>query len=465
MIEAPSRVGVSYDSFYIGSTETLLGGYGGGYVEGAAVSGVDKSTGSLTVKDIFAGTSLMLWGWIGYDEPIASFGYYFDGHSDNLTPISCIAPESAVIGAGGQYAKRFRIMVDTSLLSAGAHTLTYTVCFEDGSVIPLAVWNIEIKSKNTDNTKPVANVIIVSGQSNAYGASPITDSVKAKYGNKKYNNVYIHYNNINVKPDTSADGGTWQTLFSNTGFEQYKLGIGGQATQWFGPELGIVDYLTSNGYTDDAPLYIIKYTAAGTFLNGQWLPGAHDPYGLVSDIGDYLYNQMVDYIYESLEMIPDTYTPKIQGFFWVQGESDAGDPNVAAQYGLYEQRLVGGIRTEFAEYAADTGISFVNYAIAETPEGNITWTYAKAINNCKKTNCTYWYDPEATGDRISENSASHINNSYLVIADSLRSKATAGDYEGGALSTDYAHMCGDDMAILGQWMGEGLLHLKAQIGS
>ena len=465
IIEAPAKVNSSFDSFYIGITETLLGGYSGGNVGNAVISGVDKATGSLTVTNIFAGTSVTLWGWIGYDEPIKSFGYYFDGKYEDVTSMACVAPEDAVIGAGGQYAKRFRIMADTSLLSAGAHTLTYTVCFEDGSVVPLAVWNLKIKAKNTDNTKPVANVIIVSGQSNAYGASPITDSVKAKYGNKTYNNVYIHYNNINVALDSSADGGTWKTMFSNNGFEQYKLGIGGQASQWFGPELGIVDYLTSNGYTDDAPLYIIKYTAAGTFLNGQWLPGAYDVYGLVNDMGGYLYSQMVDYIYKSLDMIPNEYTPKIQGFFWVQGESDAGDPNVAAQYGFYEQRLVGGIRTEFAEYSSDSGISFVNYAIAETPEGNITWTYAEAVNNCKESNCGYWYDPEKTGNKIIQNSMPNLNNSYLVIADSLRSKATAGDYEGGALSTDYAHMCGDDMATLGQWMGEGLLYLKAQIGS
>ena len=461
--EVPTHVGTIFGNFTIGSTEVSFSSTESYEFRGATLESFDKTTGAVVISKLYAGVKLSIQGSAGFSSIASKFGYYIDDDSNNVIESAAGRLDAADRPTVGNKGKSFDITVDTYGLTAGEHKITFVAIFGSGICVDVAEWTVNVVDRTVDSDKPTANVIIISGQSNAYGASPFNDGIRAEYGNKDYSNVYIHYNNINVVVDGSADGGTWKTLFSNNSFEQYKLGVGGQGDLWFGPELGIVDYLTANGYADDAPLYIIKFTAAGTFLNGQWFPGAYDVYGLVDDMGAHLYDQMRDYIDESLAMIPDEYNIQIQSFFWVQGESDAGDPNVAAQYGDYEQMLLNSIRSDFIEYAAADGISFVNYAIAETPEGNINWVYSQTVNQCKKDNCGYWYDPKElteTGGELITNETPAIKNSYLVLADILRSKATAGDYEVGSPSTDYAHMCGDDMVLLGKWMATGMLYLE-----
>lgn len=459
--KVPEFVAKVFEGLAVGKTPNTFVGYTDTTYRGATVSSVDNTTGQVVIPRLFAGVKLSINGYAGYKSSVTDFGYYIDSDSNSIIKGSSGRPTDEMKEIAGSRARTFSITVDTENLSSGEHTITFVAQFDSGICVDLTTWNITVVEREVTSDKPVANVIIVSGQSNAYGASPITDAVRAEFANKTFNNVYIHYNNINVALDSSSDGGTWKTMFSNNEFEQYRLGIGAQSTTYLGPELGIVDYLTANGYADEAPLYIVKFTAAGTFLNGQWFKGAYDPYGVVEDMGDYLYNQMVEYIDASLAMIPDEYDIRIKSFFWVQGESDAGTPTVAAQYGEYERMLVSAVRSDFIEYAAPEGISFVNYAIAETPEGDITWPYAAEVNNCKKENCGFWYDPEAEeGSELITKEEYRIKNSYLVLADILRSKGTAGDLEGGRPSIDYAHMCGEDMVILGRWMGEGMLYLE-----
>ncbi len=436
-----------------------------GELMGATISSVDSASGIVKFSSLFAGMSVSITGYAGFDANIVNFGYYIDDDYANAQISPALDPTDDMKTAAGKKAKAFNITAQTAGLSTGEHTITFFAEFSKGIYVDLTTWNINVVGRDDSADKPVANVIIISGQSNAFGASPITN-VDAQYKNKVYNNVYIHYNNINVL------NGTWQTLFSNNGFDAYRGGMGGGGYGYIGPELGIVEYLTTNGYTDDAPLYIIKFTAAGTYLNGQWFPTDSrydlDPEGLVEDMGDYLYNQMLSYVYESLASISSEYNPQITGFFWVQGESDAGHlPNVAEAYAEYEQLLVNSIRSDFADYSTENGIAFINYAIQETTEGNpsgtfpydyTTWTYAEIVNNGKESNCEYWfdYDPESSSEgELIINETPNIENSYLVAADELLSKGSAGE------ERDFAHLCGPDMFKLGLLMGEGLMFLEA----
>ena len=478
----PTLTGNVYKGFSIGSTDATYANPGTSFI-GATLGNVNATTGSVVIDDLYVGIRLSFTGCSGFDTVISKFGYYFDDDTSNVVESAAgRVTDSADKQVVGNKGKVFDISVNTTSLSVGEHKVTFVAIFSSGICVDIAEWTVDIVDRSSDPSKPTANVIIIAGQSNAYGASPITDSVKAAYENKVFNNVYIHYNNINI--DVAMNGGTWRTMFSNDNFEQYRLGIGAQSTTYLGPELGIIDYLTANGYTDDAPLYVIKFSAAGTYLNGQWFPtdidilkDFLDPYGLVEDMGDYLYNQMAEYIYESLVMIPEEYNIAIQSFFWVQGESDSGLIDVANEYGEYEQLLVGSVREDFGRYASADGISFVNYAIAEETEGNpdkpnaingidyVKWENALVINQEKKDNCGYWYDPktltENGGELITNDKTPLISNSYLVYGDILRSKATAGDNESnGTPSVDYAHTCGEDMVLLGKWMGEGMLFLK-----
>ena len=465
--EEPVLVKDFFDTFKVGyNSVNSFANFSSGSFPGATVSYVNKENGDVKFSSILSGIQVAVTGYVGYDAAITNFGYYTDEYSPEKVHKSNAGTASAEIKAiAGNNAKTFNIIVQTSGLSAGNHTITFFAEFANGMYVNITKWNITVVENESSSDKPSANVIIISGQSNAFGASPIFN-VDSQYKNKTYNNVYIQYNNINVDAQ-----GIWRTFFSNGGFETYKSGMGGGGFGYFGPEFGIVEYLTANGYTDEAPLFIVKYTAAGTYLNGQWFPNPEgyttDPEGLVSDMGDYLYNQMQSYIFESLAVISVEYNPQIQAFFWVQGESDACDLRTAQTYAEYEQLLVNSVRSDFEAYAPDSGISFVNYAIQDELEGDPTgnfpydytkWGYSEMINNAKKENCGYWfdYDPESdTFGTLTENKTSNMENAYLILADKFLSKGSAGE------DRDFAHLCGPDMFKLGYMMGEGMLYLKS----
>ncbi len=465
-----------FDTLKVGySNVKSFAGFTSGELMGATVSSVDSASGIVEFSSLFAGMSVSITGYAGFDANIVNFGYYIDNDYANAQISPALDPTDDMVTAAGKKAKAFNITAQTAGLSTGEHTITFFAEFSKGIYVDLTTWNINVVGREESEDKPVANIIIIAGQSNAFGASPIFN-IDKQYINKVYNNVYIHFNNINVVDDSTADGGTWQTLFSNNRFEAYRGGMGGGGYGFIGPELGIVEYLTANGYTDDAPLYIIKFTAAGTYLNGQWFPTDSnydlDPKGLVKDMGDYLYNQMLSYVYESLASISSEYNPQITGFFWIQGESDASHvTSVAEAYAEYEQQLVNSIRSDFADYSTENGIAFINYAIQESTEGDptgkfpydyTTWTYAEIVNNGKESNCEYGfdYDPESSsGGELIINETSNLENSYIVIADELLSKGSAGE------DRDFAHLCGPDMFKLGLMMGEGLMFLESLFAS
>ena len=466
----PAEVGASFDAFFVGSTQQNFDGFSGGVIGGVTATGANADTGALTLSNLYAGTAVTLWGWAGYNAEIDSFGYYFDGYSSAITRCNAQAAEDAVIAAGGQYAKRMKITVSTASLTGGGHTVTFIVKFKDGSIKEIATWNLSVVESTAaangtlaSSNGQYANVIILSGQSNAYGASPTDQSnynMQNKYGSTTFPNIYIHYNNINTEPNAAGTDYTWKTLYSNSGFEQYKLGIGAEGGKRFGPELGIANYLKS-AYPNEE-FYIIKFTAAGTNLNGQWFESdgnGADNWGLIADMGDYLYPQMVNYINESIGMIQQRTNKeiKIHAFAWVQGESDAGTAAMASSYQAYEQLMINSLRSDFAQYSAAGGISFIDYAISEQkhPEsfvyggaqytaGQNIWAYAKELNDSKRANAQYFFD---TVNNATENSTYGIGKSILINKTDWTAKWDVG------YDSDRWHLSAQSMEALGQAMG------------
>ena len=334
--------------------------------------------------------------------------------------------------------------------------------------------------------RKTANVIILSGQSNAYGASPMTTTIKNSVGNTDFSNVKIKYNNINTN-----DGTNWASLFSNDSFETFRLGIGGQAENWFGPEVGLAYYLATNEATKNDDWYIIKYSAAGTYLGGDWMFDTTGKYmnevnhqNIYNSLGTYLADGMVSYVSTALDEIsniPGISDINIRSFIWMQGESDSMVKEWADQYGNLQNDFVNMIRSEFEGRDADTQIGFVDGAIAaydsrtyDNPLLGIqgqsynSWVYSDTINTHKSGNASLWYVPEATSKNIinkttaglytnPSTASNKLSNSIWIDTSTCKSKLVNNNENG---EYDGAHYCGDSMLKIGQWFGYGMTQVS-----
>lgn len=321
-----------------------------------------------------------------------------------------------------------------------------------------------------ENRTKTANVIILCGQSNAYGASPLTQEVRNVVADTDFSNVKIKYTNVN-----SADGSTnWRVYYSNSEFETFRPGIGGQADSWFGPELGLAQYLATNEATKDEEWYIIKCTAAGTYLGGNWIYDPTDEYldasnsqNILNDIGVCLADGTVGLVNVALNEIENIHNPdkiNIRSFMWMQGESDSMVKEWADQYGGLQNVLVNKMRTAFGPRDNDGKIGFVDGAIAAYKSDINSWTYSDTVNTHKSNNASLWYVPVATtGNVINKTvaglytnpstSSNKLPNSIWIDTSTCKSKLENGNENG---ESDGAHYCGESMLKIGQWFGYGM---------
>ena len=413
--------------------------------------------GNLTVKNASRYTTLGIEYWLGYDTAVSAVGYYFDGDMSTLQfagPACDISPENVYYQFLGTNAFRTNYLTcDLYDFKPGStHTVHWVAIFGDG-IQTFAEWTVTMKEETAndgayevDPNKPNVNVIILAGQSNAAGSAPITDDIRAQYGDKQFSNVFINYIN------QEAVGNTVTTYFTNgDNFDMYKLGIGGFGANYFGPELGLADYLSTNA--SDEAWYIIKYAPSGSELDRQWFGEAK------------LADRMIGYVKDKINILAQDYNVKVAGFVWMQGESDALDlaPGVSNRYSSNEQKLMKMVRDEFAAYATrnstalgtpGSGIVFVNGGIAASG----VWPQHATINNAKKANCAWWYDPVAEGFT---NPGGNIVNSVFVDTSTLISKnqsyvAGLDDYGNTHDNSDQAHYSDESMVKLGTWFGTAL---------
>ena len=97
----------------------------------------DKLTAQNNIVNLVDRTGLetiTLRGWIGFDQPIDSFGYFVDNYNMIYAADFTQPAEDAVLGLAGEHASRFHISVPVAALEAGAHKVGFVVKLADGTV-------------------------------------------------------------------------------------------------------------------------------------------------------------------------------------------------------------------------------------------------------------------------------------------------------------------------------------------
>ena len=487
---------------------------------GATTTGLSAIPGEkrydLTIDNAVPYTTLGINCITGYDVPMLGFGYYID---NDVTTLKYNAPGllynesnpglsgnpdfpyfTDYVGMNGAHAVTYFTCYDFE--PGKSYTVNWVVVFADG-IQKLSEWTVNMKPASdedkvfTDTDKPNVNVIIMAGQSNMFGASPITDHVRANYGSGDYTNVKIHYANINFNEQN-----TLTTYFSNTGFDTYQLGIGGQGDSYFGPETALAKILAVTDGLKEQEWYIIKYAAAGTALTSQWMNGC-----VLDGRSTTLTADMINYVQAAIDELSEDYDVQVRSFMWMQGESDAISADWASLYAQNEKILVERVRQAFSGYATraasaasvpGSGISFINAGIAINDTdltyaqgGPNDWVYAETVNAAKVSNCQWVCSTVANQNNLVLStgplagiSFADINGQYVptvanpnqsgVIVNSIYmdthmflSKLNASDehsqYAEGD-RTDWAHYSAVSMIDLGGLFVSGMHYLITQNG-
>ena len=216
--------------------------------------------------------------------------------------------------------------------------------------------------KDPDST---AKVIILAGQSNAVGRSRC-DFLETKVSPGKFAEYTNGYSNVQIMYD--CNNGNESDEFINVALGQ------GASSDLFGPEIGLAEYLSEN--FPDEKFYIIKYAKGGSDLETQWYNAKKESIGT-------LLTGMTEFVQTGLLTLQEQgLDPKIIGFLWNQGESDATHIPQAARYYANLEGLVDYVRTTFADYASVKGISFFDAAISNT-----VWPAYMTVNMQKKEFC------------------------------------------------------------------------------
>lgn len=209
--------------------------------------------------------------------------------------------------------------------------------------------------KDPDGT---VKVILIGGQSNAVGVSQNSE-LRKKISAEKYQEYLNGYSNVQIMYDNCS--GNANSTFVNT-----KLGQAVNSAA-FGPELGLAEYLATN--FPEEQFYIIKYAMGGSILETQWYNAA------TGKVGELL-TGFTAFVNKGLAEIESKgLTPKIIGFVWNQGESDAIWLPQSSRYYANQEGLVNYVRETFANYASVKGIGFFDAGIV----GNI-WNAYKNVN-------------------------------------------------------------------------------------
>ena len=230
--------GTGYETFvgktYEGANGEIATGFNlTGHTAAQPMSGYNN----LTVTNAKPYTLLGINGTIGFENTeIKSIGYYVDGDLSTVKNNGTLVPQEADV-IKGNYANAYIVQVNLYDFEPGStHTITYVAEIEAGFV-DLCQWTVTMAEATNDafvdTDKPNVNVIIIAGQSNACGASPITQSLKNQYSNVNYQNVYMQYKN------TYVEGTNIYTASESGHFEKYYYGMGGFQSQHFGPEAGL----------------------------------------------------------------------------------------------------------------------------------------------------------------------------------------------------------------------------------
>ena len=229
--------------------------------------------------------------------------------------------------------------------------------------------NEEVVDTKIEGEK-VAKVIVLSGQSNAAGATPysyLENNVSAE----KYQEYLNGYSNVKIIYSSAAlNNGNVVIKNQSDEFVDTRLGQG-YIPSYFGPELGLAEYL-SETYPDET-FYIIKYGVGSASLNGYFNPTDSTKNTCLVAL-----KEKIDLGLSILE--GEGYTPKIVAFLWMQGESDANTIYDTYPYYDLQKTMVEQIRDEYSAYAPERGIAFIDAGISN----HGTWATHMIMNSLKE---------------------------------------------------------------------------------
>jgi uncharacterized protein YgiM (DUF1202 family) len=114
-------------------------------------SGIGKYTldgAKISTSDVYAlnaGQKLGIEGFAGFSTYIKDFGYYFDGNAEGAVwGFEPNEPNEDAKKKAGEKVKLFNIAADTSTLTKGAHTVTFTVKFLNNKTCDLITLNLDV---------------------------------------------------------------------------------------------------------------------------------------------------------------------------------------------------------------------------------------------------------------------------------------------------------------------------------
>ncbi len=262
--------------------------------------------------------------------------------------------------------KRFVLFIALFLTASLILTSCTVIDYIKGFFTESDEWQLNTDFKVVDclpdgEGSPI-KVILLLGQSNASGASR-SDYLKDNVGDEQYAIYENGFENIliNYCIDDWNNTSNGKFLPVNT-----KCGA---ADGFFGPEVGMAEVLTEA--FPDEKIIILKYTYSGTNLNYQWLK-----------------NGERGAIYKALKTFTDTYMTylsdknyqaSIGAICWMQGESDSNEEK-SEKYYENTVNFVKYMREDFANYASDNGIYFIDAGISDS----YAWECYPKINEAKE---------------------------------------------------------------------------------
>ncbi len=175
-------------------------------------------------------------------------------------------------------------------------------------------------------------IIIVAGQSNALNWHADANSLETNSTDSLIK--YFYHTGLpptrSGTPINSTSNNAWTTISYQTQ-DPYIL----HKKDFFGPEITLARAL----YTEFENMAVIKTAYAGTSLAADWKKRRNS--------GNQLYKLMMSQIDTATSLLTKAgITYEFEGFFWMQGESDAANANYANNYHSNLEDFIMDIRTD-----------------------------------------------------------------------------------------------------------------------
>ena len=206
-----------------------------------------------------------------------------------------------------------------------------------------------------------ANIIILSGQSNAVGVG-FVNCLSRHFNEEKVNEYLNGYENIKIN------------YFSHDkrshGFVKVTVGCTEIQKFTIGPEVGIAEFINENFEGEE--FFIVKSAVGGADLKRDFRSPSSGGNYCADAFGDqyedmlgaffggkpikagWCYNELVKILHESIDYLTSNgYEPVIKAFCWMQGESDAGCIEDVNNYHELYANMISDLKAEFVPFIKD----------------------------------------------------------------------------------------------------------------